>query len=285
MSLDSISREALAGRAVGQFPISIATSLAIESAVGIHEDFPSDTPPILKRGLLMVNVRTLIRNLWGSLEKDEKVKLNEYTMAEAISNEIRTIESVIAEYADGRCECIFFECTYGDLMGKFHRGLVKVPNTPGQMAYAAIERAVVKLLRTEFAATCTVVEYVRSFPDMHERAMIITHYPIDLLQRYRFDNLVLLESHTGAIKPPTQWNTKLHNGKELSMIPFDRMTLQLFGDGVIFQPMPIKIRQRVLEIATKHNWSAITTKDYVIKCVVENRDPALEMLVKDLYRK
>jgi len=275
----------LSDRAQGQFPLSIPTSLAIESACGILPEAPTEAPEVKRRTLLMVNVRTLVRNLIGSIETDNRRWLEPYSMAEVIANEMRTIEQVIAEHSDGRCAVLFYQCTYSDLLREFSRAIIKTPNTPSQQWHQDTERNTLKALTKETAQGASVTTYTRNFPDLGGDAMIITHYPLDLLQRYRFQSLVLLESHTGAIKPPVMWNTKLYNGRELELLPFDRMTLQMFGDGVLFTPMPIKIRKRVYGIAVKTQWTPITTEAYVISCVENNHDPALTVLVKDLYRK
>lgn len=285
MSVESLSRDTLAARAVGQFPISIATSLAIESAVGILPEAPTDAPEIKKRQLLMINIRTLIRNLYGSVDKEQKAKLEEYTVAEAISGEMRAIEGIIAEHSDGRASCLFYHCTYADLLRKFTRAIPKSPSTVGQQMYQASEQAIIKYLDTEFAASTPITHYNIDFPDLNVHALIMTHYPIDLLQRYKFSSLTLLESHTGALKPPMMWNTKLQNGRELENLPFDRMTLQLFGDGVMFTPAPIKVRKTVHQLAIDKQWTPGTTKDMVLFDVHAHRDPALEALVRDLYRK
>ncbi|MNZ57992.1 hypothetical protein D3C78_759890 [compost metagenome] len=109
---------------------------------------------------------------------------------------------------------------------------------------------------------------------------------MDLLQRYKFSSLTLLESHTGAAKPPALWYTKLTNGKELEHIPFDRMTLQFFGDnGNLFTGYPIKFRRIMLDIAKKNRWTALTTKDYIIQSVKKAYEPELERLVLNLYSK
>lgn len=284
MSADSISRDILTARAVGQFPISIATSLAIESAFGILPEAPSESPEIHKRDIVLVNIRTLFRNILGSVATEEKTKLSEYTIAEVMAAEMRTIETLVSEYSDGRCSAGFYHCSYKDLNSEFPRSIPRTANTPGQKVYQAMEGAAVKLIKTNQITTPPISWLNRKFPESQARALILSHYPIDLLQRYKFSALSLLESHTGAIKPPVMWNTKLHKGRELDVIPFDRMTLQLFGDGIIFSPMPVKIRKRVYNIAIKKNWTPATTKDYVIHCIEQNRDPALEVLVKDLYR-
>jgi hypothetical protein len=74
-----------------------------------------------------------------------------------------------------------------------------------------------------------------------------------------------LESHTGAIKNPAEWNTKLTGGaKELSNIPFNRFTLQLFGDnGHMFLSGPLRLREIVLGIAKRDHWTSVTTSERV----------------------
>jgi len=279
------SREVISLRAVGQFPLSIATSLAFESAVGILPEAPAPEPEIQKRDLIMVNVRTLIRNLLGSIAKEDKPHLENYTLAEAIVSEMKVMEQLAVEHSNGQCSVEFYSCTYSDVQLKFSRALIKVPTTPLQVAYMGIEKDIIKYLKEDFKTAPPIEDYTREFKDRQSDALIITHFAIDLLQRYRFNSLSLLESHTGAIKPPLLWNTKLHDGREFEILPFDRMTLQMFGDGVIFAPMPIKIRQRLYSIAVKQQWTPASTKDWIIKGVEAHRDPALEVLVKDLYRK
>jgi len=286
MSLEDIARERLSERVVGQYPISIPTSLALESAAGILPEAPSPTKPIAERDNIMFNLRTLFRNLLGSMDKEAKKQLTAYTIAEALSAEMRVIEQVVSEISDGMCESIFYHCTYGDLLQKFTKAIPKTINTVAQKEYASTEAMTIKYIKEEFEQSTPPIRWLtREFDQISGRTLLLTHYPIDLLQRYRFDAMSLLESHTGAIKGPMLWNTKLHNGKEFEIIPFDRMTLQMFGDNVTFTPMSLKVRQKVYSIAVKNRWTPATTKDFVIHCIVENRDPALEVLVKDLYRK
>jgi len=284
MSLESVSREILTNRTVGQFPLSIATSLAIESLIGIHPDAPSDSPPIQHHDALWVNMRTLIRNLLGSIPTDQRKHLTEQTVAEYIVNEMRAIEAVCVEHGDGRFDVAYYKCSYSDLTYTYNKAILKVPTTPGQKASHIFEEQVLKVIDAEYQGHIPYLTLTRKFPDVHVKALMLSHYPVDLLQRYKFESLSLLESHTGAVKPPSLWNTKLHNGKELERIPFDRMTVQLFGDGVTFTPMNLKVRQKMIELAEKNKWTPMTTKDFVIYCVQQNRDPALEGLVKDLYR-
>ena len=56
----------MSSRTIGQFPLSIATSLAMEAAFGIYPDRPETKEPILKYDTLWVNVRTIFRNIMPS---------------------------------------------------------------------------------------------------------------------------------------------------------------------------------------------------------------------------
>lgn len=285
MSVDSISRDALSQRTMGNFPISIATSQAIESFIGKLPEAPTADPEIRRRDLLMINIRTLIRNIFGSMDKDQRAKVDEYNVAESLIAEMRTIEGIITEESDGVCQTMFYYCSYDDFLRKFTKSIPKTANTILQKQNAASEMSVIKYILGEMKDQAPVEKYTTDFPNIDADTAILTHYPIDLLQRYKFKSLVLLESHTGAVKPPMMWNTKLHEGRDLEIIPFDRMTLQIFGDNVLFVPMAVKIRQRVYKVATKNAWTPATTKDFAIYSIEQNRDPALEVLVKDLYRK
>lgn len=284
MSPDDLSRATLTERAVGQFPISVATSLAIESLIGILPEAPAEKPPIHEYDVLWINMRTLIRNMLGALETEKRKQLTEPTVAQYIVNEMRAIESIAIEHGDGRFEVTFYFCSYTDLAYNFNKSILKTPNTPGQKHAYLFEQAVLEIIQREYAGQIPFYNLTRTFPEVNQRALLLSHYAIDLLQRYRFQDIALLESHTGAIKPAPMWNTKLHNGRELERIPFDKMTLQMFGDGVTFSPMAIKVRKKMVELSEKHKWTPMSTKDFVIHCVEQNRDPALEALVKDLYR-
>lgn len=284
MSLESVSRDLLTNRAVGQFPISISTSLAIESLIGIYPEAPSAHPPIQDHDALWVNMRTLIRNLMGAIKTEDRKHLTEQTVAEYIVNEMRAIEAVCVEHGDGRFDVAYYKCSYSDLTYTYNKAILKVPTSPGQKASHIFEEAVLKVIDDEYQGHIPYLTLNRKFPEAHVKVLLISHYPVDLLQRYKFDSLTLLESHTGAVKPPGMWNTKLKDGKELERIPFDRMTVQMFGDGVTFTPMNLKVRQKLIELSEKNKWTPMTTKDFVIYCVEQNRDPAIEALVKDLYR-
>lgn len=266
-------------------PLSIATGVAIVSALGRLAEAKDKHPPVLDHDRLLIHTRTLYRNLLGSMPASVRNDLTAYTLAEAIATECRVIESLVNEVSGGKCKVEFYECSYKTIANDFSQSLIRYPKTKIQKFLASLEHTTLLELKDSIVNKPEITYYNRKFKEYGGDCLILTHYPVDLLNRYRFRNLRLLESHTGAIKGPALYNTKLREGWGLQALPFDRMTLQLFGDGVHFGPMDVKLKMAIFNLAIKHDWAWATTKDYVIHCVVQKRDPALEVFIKNLYRK
>ena len=54
-------------REQGKYPISIATSLAMEGLFGIHDNIPPQSSlPVTNCDAVAVNARTIVRNILGS---------------------------------------------------------------------------------------------------------------------------------------------------------------------------------------------------------------------------
>ena len=92
--------------------------------------------------------------------------------------------------------------------------------------------------------------------------MILTHYPADLLPYKDFKKLDLLESHTGKLKTYINWYSKYYpiSGKDMSILPFTKKLLFIFGDKYQIAPTPIKLRTSIYEVASNSNWSPLTTE-------------------------
>ena len=87
----------MSSRTIGQFPLSIATSLAMEAAFGIYPDRPETKEPILKYDTLWVNVRTIFRNIMGSLEKEFADRVTPPMLANTLNEEMMFISKNLAE--------------------------------------------------------------------------------------------------------------------------------------------------------------------------------------------
>lgn len=290
--MDNRSFLILDSREKGQFPLSIATSLALEGAFGILEEstFPQDpnNPPIRDYQQLWVNVRTLYRNLHGSMQRETADTLTIPALAEAVHDEMLVLQGVISERMKHRMRVVFYANTYKSLPSLYPYAHYREKMTDLQKIYSTFENGTIEaLLKMDASAhpvdfkTFNVTIAAEGTP---ANVLMMTHYPLDLLTITGVRQHSLLESHTGVIKKRHQWYTKLKDGKSLVRIPFNRMSLQLFGDSAgMFYPYPIAYRRLLMECAEKYNWTQATTKDRILLTVGLMRNPDLEAAVRKLF--
>ena len=272
----------LLDREVGGLPLSISTSMAIESCLGTIEGGNSASPPVAKYNGLWINIRTMFRNMTGAIPTDFRVQVPPTDYAMALQNEMDTIRAAVTQVTKGLTKVVFYLPSYKSLKRKFPHAQWTAVNTPRQIHDLHSETTTLELLRSQ-VTTEELIDIDVDLVDSGKTALVLTSYPVDLLSRYNFASMVLLESHTGSIKPPVLWYTKLRNGRELKVIPFDKMTLQVFGDNSLFKPVPIKIRRHLIDVGIKAKWTPNTTKAYVLKTIAAERDPVLETFIKERY--
>lgn len=273
--------EGVAGRATGQFPLSIATSLAIESACGIHPEIIAKKPPVRDFQELWINVKTLFRNLYGSLDKETAEIVSFHEMGQTLIQEMETIRSIIAEYSPST-KVVYFINEYLNIERDYPHAVIRSETTEKKRDYQNLLDQTIEQYLDKNKELGIVLSIGKLEPKSYVSAMIMTHMVLDLIARYKFDNLVLLESHTGKIKPFPQWYTKYFNGKDLPMIPFQIGLLQIFGDDVTFKPLSIKIRKEIAAVAEKRSWAAITSKDRIRSNLSTDLSPDTWEKIRDI---
>lgn len=253
---------AIENREKGQVPISIGTSLALEAAFGIYPDRPESPAPITRVKQLWINLRTIVRNLYACLPTDLKDTVLPDDLWQYALQELAIIEAAVGKHS-GQTKVVFFASDYARLKQRYPSAIIREPSTPKQLFQYKIEDITLRLM-LENNHQHDVKLFDFDIQGHFPASLILTHLPIDLLARYRFERLELLESHTGKIKGPGAWYTKLTNGKELGNIPFNQFTLQLFGDnGNMFSPQPIGVRRSMLEAARLNNLTNVSSLDKV----------------------
>ena len=257
--------QAIADRASSeQFPLSIATGLAIEAAVGVHPDYPVKVAPILHYDQLWINVRTLFRNLYGALEPEVAKAVMPVHFAEVLIEEMDVISGIIADFSNNRTKVIFYLSNYNGLEQKYRHAKIRMDNTDKQKAYRSTVNATLANLLQMVPDRITGYELkIGGTLSQNATALILTNYAYDLLSMRSFKELTLLESHTGKIKGRALWASKYHNGKELANMPFREDLIQIFGDSETFAPQDIKLRKSLIEVAALRKWSATTTTDKI----------------------
>lgn len=260
---------------VGFYPMSIGTSLAIEGLNGEGERVDTNKGFDTKRfGALFVNLRLLVRNAIASFPYAEQAGL---TNREIIPLVERDFEG-ITKYAPEEMEVVPYLCSHKSINKEF-KGKFKQYGTDKQKLAVEIEEAAIKKLEEKYSETLTHFDLeLRG----DKRTICLTHHPIDLLSAGKFPELVLLESHTGKLKTAKEWSTKLRTLEEPSVVPFNKVTLQLYGDNNMFMPQDKKLRTVLLKIGQKKRWNPTTSQSSMLLDVRNAYEPHLYKILKTL---
>jgi hypothetical protein len=273
-------------RTKGQYPISIATSLALESLMNIHPELTHEVAPFGQMNRFWLNVRTLHRNILGACPTDVVSEIDPKAVAEVMREEIEFIHQLFNE--TGRP--INVQCYYSNYRNqekRFPLATLRYDTTDKQKRATASELlAIDHLLKLLAPYQVKDHELIRLF-ESHLRSpytakahtVFFTHLPIDLLDAPQFGTSYLIESHTGAYKPRGQWYTKFYKGRELPMIPFQSVFLQVFGDAYMFSPHNVKTRQAIIDVAEKFKWTPTSTSDLIRYSINQMKDQYLAKLL------
>lgn len=278
-------------REKGQLPISISTALAIEALLGMGEEGVVDTgktPPIFNYEFVFINLKTLYRNLHGSMPRANFGGIHIDKQASELHAECIVIQSAIADATQGRTQVVFYACTQANIQSFYPKAKFKEDKTPLQIEYRSLEKRVIEAVSKIQSASGAFV-FLRlnttiQSPHPASKAIILTHEMVDLLSLKGVKEFDLLESHTGSIKNKRLWYTKLKGGEEMKRIPFDRATLQFFGDKAgVFIPEQRSFREVVLRVAAENHWTQNTTKDRMLLTLELAREPHVYIAFRALY--
>lgn len=271
----------LADRAIGKFPLSIATSLAIEGAKGEHELHPTGKNELVEYDEIWVNIKTLFRNLYNAVDRENVLTIRPSDFYEQVEVEADQFERIIQAETGGRMKVVFYTSDYAGMEIAYPHAHLRGDTTPLQKAYTgAMIGALTPYVRNHRDDLKTYRLKITDGSD--NRVLVLTHFAFDLLAK-GFRRMALLESHTGAVKQKHQWYTKYHNGKDLPMIPFMEGFMQVFGDNEHFRPMSIGVRKKIIELATANNWSQATTRDKVMYGINSLKDHFLRDQLLQLF--
>lgn len=251
-----------ADRVTGSYPISVATSLALEGSLGVHPDHPAGKHLLTDFDELWVNLKTLFRNYYNAQGRENFFACNIEEEIEHFGIEMNNLMSVVKAESQGKVSVVFYLPDYSSVKRRFPHALLRTDTTDNQLAYTSSMVSVINNILLERK------DQIKIYTDLitensAKKALLLTHFPIDLTTS-SFPRLALLESHTGNIKTKESWYTKLYNGKDLSSIPFNQGTLAIFGDNEMFRPLPIQYRKALIELSKQYRWSFATTRDKVL---------------------
>lgn len=257
-------------RKMGALPISIGTSMALESIFirpNPEYDPSRKVPQIIKLSNyteLWINIETLIRNIAQSVERTVYLDCTAEHIFEILLSEIDIINSIMLTEGYDICKPIYYHCSYRSLSNQRHgRVELRQSNTVIQKSYDLKSELVIKLLEKK---TDSIFKFDSELKKDHKHTILmLTHYPFDLTSYSNFRKMDLLESHTGILKTRDQWNSKYAPFGQLSLshLPFFRELLLIFGDKTMISPQDRKIRQKVYDISIADKWTPYTIIDKV----------------------
>lgn len=259
-------------RTKGTLPISVGTALAMEV-------LPST--PMHKYGALLVNLRTIIRNARQAYD-DYVPTVKELT--EAVKEDIVGIaEAVVALKLRTVLELKFYYPSYQSLPRLFPLAKLKnveVDGNQNQKDIAKLDKNVAENILKEFGTNIAKVD--SRIPTFTHEGLIITSHPVDLVLTDSYHRLNLLESHTGAIKNYTTFYTKLTGSDKFTNIPFNKMTIQIFGDkSTNFYSQSLAVKNEVKQLADTARWSTASTPSLVARSIRSlNDSPEKQILLK-----
>lgn len=275
-------------RVVGNLNVSISTNMAIDGLYNRIPDKPKEkTLPALQGNAIFFNVRTLFRNIWGSMKSSDAENTSLNTFVDIIEQEIMTLQEALS-MEDHPLEAFFYAPSYEHLRKFYPNGELKDVTTDKMTNKVLMENRVLATLKKqdETGAMPIIFNDVELKTKVPYKAFILSHYPVDLLHTNGFDKTFLLESHTGTVKGPDKWYTKLStkNIEFNERIPFNKGTIQFFGDsGGMFKSQPMGAKKRVVEVAVKYKWNQQTTRSRMLDTLRLAGEGALEQTLRKLW--
>lgn len=283
--------EILANRTVSAFPISVGTSLALESI--FEASGPSIDPEriipqkvnITDYTEFWLNISTLFRNIFGSLTREDSLRVSPGELADVLESEVEIIQFLTSQQSSNVTKPIFYVSNYQGIKETYPHALIRTDNTENQRRYRAIHNDTIK----QFLKINDGSEAIRVFRRDIEatgkpKGLMMTHMAYDLLGEKSFRSLDLIESHTGILKSNALWYTKYNDGKNLPPMPFNSGLLQIFGDKETFGIPNIKLKRAIVELAKESKWTPVTSRDKIIFDLDKLKDSSLTTIALEMIR-
>lgn len=246
----------------------MGSSLAIESLANLVPDRPKvNPPPITQIDAVLINVRTLYRNMVGSIKAQDKELLLPRDIADFLAEEMRQCASAIGKISQSKVETYFYLCKYENLKKEFPDATLIEPTTVKQKMAKDMEDATLALIKAnpeKYGNPKLFDYYVTADGLRNDRVAMLTHLPLDLINKHAFREIYLLESNTGAFKSYREFSSKFKVKPNGAYFPFNLFTLQVFGDGKLFNSMHHEVVEFVIGLSKANRWTYMTTREKIM---------------------
>lgn len=257
----------LKGRDIGSTGTSIGTHLMLESLFSYNYELydkerifkPIDPS---KYDYHVYNIFTIMRNILGSYStvKDKRTILLSKTFASVLALEIEHMTNCYI-HSGTKLKPLLFYPDYKKIYKEYNKNKEIQDTVPRSMQFM-MDTYLGSLSKVTTIASVNKKGTYR-LPKIEGTGLITTHIPCDLFNNN--NNLYLLESHTGALKSSSEYNSKYHSlGKQsMAHLPWHEELLYMFGDHLFVTPLPIIIRRKLYDLSIRSHWNVKTTRSKV----------------------
>ena len=251
-------------RTIGDSGLSIATHLTMENLLPIQrydKEKPLANPINLNDyTYFLFNFYTLARNVYNSYASREKLDIiKNKQFYNVVEDEITILQTYFSNF--NKTKFVIYKPNYDKVIKMFNQ-FKGDKNTVKYEDFVILDKYLTKFIEKGTSLHTVVDKTSYILPKMDGDVILMTHFPMDLLNKGR---LHLIESHTGKLKSQKDFYTKFHTlgVRDLSNIPFCEDTYYIFGDTNFIKPLSVPIRRAVLAISMEKNWTYKTSKDLV----------------------
>lgn len=244
--------------------LAVGTDVAISAIIGNKLDGQP----------LGVNIITILRNLIENLaytnNKKPEYMLGSGNTQTIFMEEIKKLASVL----EGKTNYYLYYIDRTSLYYRYNNGKCKViPKKYTKLIpYMKVISSYAKHINTDF----NITNYIT------KNSLLLTSVTADLID----NNVILLESHTGAIKSRSSFGSRLHpvGSSGIDNLPLNKYTLYTFGDKNFIVPYPeVKIKKLILEVCGKSGVNYMTSGADLLN-ILSKEEGLQEYLSKHLRR-
>lgn len=240
----------------GAYSMSIGTSLALEGLFGIYPDRPENPPPVEQYRTLWVNIDTVIRNTINAYNIRDYTTIVDKTIADRALLDVQMIDQTVKESGYG-LKVMFYRCDYEKLKVREPQWLFTTPQSKNTTALS-IHMSSISM---RVAQRMNGLVHLENFNvQVIDPTLIITHQPWDLMSQSNRSSIALLESHTGKLKLPGVWHTKINSPIPL---PFLKSIMAICGDKTLIAPHA-KLKRQMMKVAKAQQWTPLTSLGKVL---------------------
>lgn len=267
-------------RITGTDGLSIGTALAIESLFNLPNELVnpySDKGKIKPTNyqLFLINVHTLVRNIITSYESKDKLNIIKRSDIEvSVFEVIKTEMFNITELCKTHNLSIMYYCP--DYKQVINNGIVRYNDNISFILgkTIGISNYVFKRLIEDEHINNLIGSRDVKIKVPESKILMMTHFPIDLLNYKHWFKCDLLESHTGKLVKSIDFNKKYYKTGSLDTTnyPFHENLLYILGDNHMLKPTIIKLRRYVNQRASVDKWRKDTSARFIKNSISKETD-------------